>query len=273
MGLIIEKLDGTQYNLSDLDIRVVDFNPDSPEVINTTVELDGGGHVVVESKYGLRTLSCICRFIGRDMGDYFLLMHEVFSLFNGVTPFYITNPFEGGVRWKVRTNGKYTPSRRLFSGDFTLAFICEPGLAESIGTSLDLQDNGNWDSNLWGFGSGINYDLHYNYTFASNSFVVKNLGNELVDPRISMLDIMLKGTFSSQVKITNQTTGDVFIYNGSLASTDELKLTGIRTLKNGVSALKNTNKKLLTLLPGDNSFIVEGGTISTIAFNFKFLYK
>lgn len=272
MSIIIEKLNGTRYFLNDLDIRVLDFIPDSPEIINEVVELDGGRQIIVDSKRGPRTLSAVLRFVGRDIGDYFLLMREVFALFNGNDDFFLINAYESGLRWKVRTNGKYTPSRKLFSGDFTIHFICPTGISESIGTSLDLQNRKEWDVDLWQWGMGIDWDKHYRYRHTSNSFVIDNLGTETVDPCEHLLEISLRGTFASQVKIRNITTGDEVILNSSLRATDEFKLTGIRALKNGVSVLKYTNKKLITLAPGENEFVIEGGTVSSIIFLFRFLY-
>ena len=272
MSIMIEKIDGTRYFLNDLDIRVIDFIPDSPEIINEIVELDGGNHIVIDSKRGPRYLSLVLRFVGRDIGDYFLLMREVFTLFNGKDAFFLINTYESGLRWKVHTNGKYTPSRKLFSGDFTIHFICPTGIAESIGTSLDLQNRKEWDANLWQWGMGIDWDKEYRYQHNSNSFVIENIGTETIDPCEHLLEISLRGTFASQVKIRNITTGDEVIFNGSLTAADEFKLVGIRALKNGVSVLKNTNKKLITLAPGENEFVIEDGTVSSITFLFRFLY-
>lgn len=273
--MIIELLDGTQIDIAEYSLAVEDYEIPSVEIEHTAVSVDGlDNQIVTQTRYAGRIIPVIFCYLARDYQDYTLLRNELNVLFVRKVPFYIIFKDEPNKRWLVRLANQFAPEKELETiGSVTVNFRCEKINAESVGTSLDLQNKGTWDAALWGFSSGIDYDTRYNYTFNSNSFVVKNIGNESVDPRESMLDIILKGTFSNQVKITNHTTGDVFIYNGSLTSTDELKLTGIRTIKNGVSALRNTNKKLLTLTPGDNQITVEGGTVSSIVFNFKFLYK
>ncbi len=269
MTLIIQKLDGTQYDLKDLDIRVKDFYPDAPEVVNEVVQLDNGQQIIIDSTYGPRSLTAECRFVGRNLGDYYSLMREVFLLFNGLTDFYIINPYEGGLRWRVRTNGKYSPSRTLFSGDFSINFICPMGVAESIATTQDLKE---WDIDKWAWGIGINWDEDLIYTFTSNNFIVNNFGTVIIDPRKYDLEIIIKANASSYLQIANHTTGDTYRYNGALSSGDTLIIKGIRSLRNGVSVLKNTNKKLISLAPGDNNLSVTGGTIFSVAFNFRGLY-
>ena len=271
--MIIELQNGTRIDIAEYGLkRLFHYIPSLALTHNTSL-VEGRGDIVVSSEYKQRTITVTLMYIVDDIYDYYLLRDQLNALFARNEAFYIIFKREHWKRYKVRLASQLSIDPAVHMNSFDVEFLMEEKCAESVGSSLDLQNKGTWDESLWGFGSGIDYDTRYNYTFNSNSFVVKNIGNELVDPRESKLDITLKGTFGSQVKITNQTTGDVFVYTGALSSTDELKLTGIRTLKNGISTLKNTNKKLLTLLPGDNSFTVEGGTVSGIVFNFNFLYK
>lgn len=231
MSLIIEKLDGTSYNLTDLGIRVREFRIESPEVINTIKELDRGRLIITDSKYGLRRLYADLRFVGRDLDDYFSLMSEVFQLLNGLEEFYLINEKEPLKRWKVRTDGKYTPERTLFYGDFEITFIC----AEKYSLSVNK----------------------VNEKFTTPNFIFKNEGDVLIDPREQEIEITFKGS-SINLGIKNETTGDEWSYTGTTTANDEIKLIGVRALKNGLSIFRDTNRKLLTLTPGKNQISITG---------------
>jgi len=170
----------------------------------------------------------------------------------------------------VKVANQYTIPPNPPMQSYTVDFLPFNDCAESVATTQTLKE---WDVDKWAWDGTIDWDEDLQYSFAANNFVVKNLGNVVIDPREHELEIVLKGVFSNNVKITNHTTGEVYQYNRALSSTDELKIKGIRTLRNGVSDFKNTNKKLLTLATGNNSISVEGGTVNSIAFNFRFLYK
>jgi hypothetical protein len=86
----------------------------------------------------------------------------------------------------------------------------------------------------------------------------------------------LKITFtgaSTNLTITNTTTGDIWQYTGTTQAGDTITLDGVRSLKNGVSVFGNTNRKLITIAPGWNNFTITGASGSfTISFDFRFYY-
>ena len=244
----IELLDGTEIDIAEYSLGVEDYNIPSVEIEHQTALVDGlDNHIVTQTKFTGRTISVVFCYVADDYADYVLLRRRLNGLFARKEPFYIKFKDDSSIRWKVRLATQFVTEKELENiGSMSVDFRCEKLYAESI----DVNE----------------------YTFNTANFIVKNTGTETVDPRESQLDITLKGVFAKQVKMTNKTTGDVFIYNGALTATDTLKLTGIRTLKNDVSVLKNTNKKLITLNPGDNNFTIEGGTVTSIVFDFKYLY-
>lgn len=270
--MIIEKLDGTRLDLADFDCRLLKpFIPSvSPRYSMSTI--DGRAPIVTDVNFDQREIRAEILIKSRDINDYYLLRDELNALFASKEPFYIIHKKQAYKRWKVRLASSFEikPSPRL--NTFTISFICENIYAESVATSIDLQEKRTWDIGLWGYGSGINVDEEYKYSFNTNEFTVKNIGNAIVDPRESMLEISIKGAFASSFTLINRSTGEVYQFNGPLLGTDELKISGVRTFKNGVSAFKQTNKKLISLIPGDNSFSITNGTIHSIVFNFRFLY-
>ena len=271
--MIIQLLNGTQLDVEDYNVKRLFHRVPSLELAHLTESVEGRGDLVVGTRYKQRVITVTFLYIVQDINDYDLLRDELNALFARDEAFYIKFKRQHWKRYKVRlaTQLEMEPDPDMES--FDVQFRMDDLFAESVGTSLQLQDDGMWDANLWGFGSGIDYDTRYNYTFNSNSFIIKNIGNQLVDPCKSQLEITLKGTFGSYVQIKNITTGDVYRFNNSLSTADTLKLSGVRTLRNSLSAFKHTNHKLLTLAPGDNLMTVEGGTVNSIVFDFPFLYK
>ena len=244
----IELVDGTEIDIGDYGLGVEDYNIPSVEIKHTLADVEGiDNQIVTETKFAGRTISVVFCYVARDYSDYVILRRRLNGLFARKIPFYIRFKDDSTIRWMVRLNRQFVTEKELETvGSMSIDFRCEKLYAESVNAS--------------------------NYTFNTANFIVKNTGTETIDPRESQLDITLKGVFAKQVKMTNKTTGDVFIFTGALTANDTLKLTGIRTLKNNVSVLKNTNKKLITLNPGDNNFLIEGGTVTSIVFNFRPLY-
>lgn len=110
------------------------------------------------------------------------------------------------------------------------------------------------------------------YTFTTTTFRVFNAGDIDIDPRVLPLKITFTGA-STNLTITNQTTGDTWQYTGTTQTGDTITLDGVRSLKNGASIFRNTNRKLITIKPGWNKFIIEGTTGAfTISFDFRFYY-
>jgi len=271
--MIIQFLDGTTKDIQDYNLKRLFHHIPSLDLNHVTETVEGRGILVMGTEYQQRVITVTLRYLVQDICGYDLLRDELNALFARDEAFYIIFKREHWKRYKVRLAKQSTidPDKRMQS--FDVQFRMDDLFAESVGTSLDLQNRGKWDEDIWGFGSGINYDTQYNYTFDTNNFVVKNIGNQVIDPRQSSLEITLKGSFASFVQIKNNTTGDVYRFNNPLSSTDTLRLSGIRTLKNSLSAFKHTNHKLLTLAPGDNQITVEGGTVNSVVFDFRFLYK
>ncbi|MCG6184237.1 phage tail family protein [Anoxybacillus sp. LAT_38] len=104
------------------------------------------------------------------------------------------------------------------------------------------------------------------------SFSIYNAGDKTIDPRELPLTITFRGE-SANLTIINKTTGDTWQYTGTTVKSDFLVLDGIRSLKNGVSIFSDTNRKLITLVPGWNDFTITGASgYFEITFNFRFYY-
>jgi hypothetical protein len=202
-----------------------------------------------------------------DKYDYPLLRNEVFRIFATKELFYFHEPNQKR-RWLVRASGfdieRFSPR----GGTFEIEFSSPSPYAESIGTTLDPFT---FDAELWQIGQGLEAD-NLKYVHNTTSFKIFNAGDITVDPRIYPLKITYTGA-STNLTITNQTTGDIWQYTGTSQAGDMITLDGIRSIKNGLSIFRDTNRKLITIVPGWNDFTITGASGSfTISFDFRFYY-
>ncbi|MCY8472456.1 phage tail family protein [Bacillus halotolerans] len=269
LNLIITKLNGTTYDLEALGITLKEFKPRSPSPIHSSESIEGAqGEVDLGTVYGPRIIDCSFYMKAADLTDYHLMRDEVFALFDSRQAFYITDGYNPGKRWFVKTNQEYSIDQNRIYGFFDISFISFKPFSESIGTTLSPFT---FDSDLWQIGEGLT-DEDYKYSFKTNTFRVFNAGTEEIDPRELPLIITYKGA-SSKLTITNSTMGDVFQYSGTTGAKDVLSLNRVQVKKNNVSVFGQTNRKVIRLAPGWNDFKMAGTSGSfEIKFDFRFYY-
>src|SRR5699024_1262774 len=133
-----------------------------------------------------------------------------------------------------------------------------------------------WDVDLWQWGQGIPFgDVDYSYSNRSR-FNIYNAGNITVDPRKVYMDLLItiQAVTNNYIEIQNKTTNETYRYDGKLTANDTLRVDGIRSTKNSLAVFRDTNKKLITLVPGDNEIEILGASkIENISFDFKFDYN
>ena len=243
----IQRKDGTIYDLEQYGIRTKDFIVSAPSLRHMTEEIEGRDGVVdIETTEGARTITCLFKMRAVDMEDFPLLRNEIFRIFRSKESFYLIDRREPGKRWEVKCQDAYDIEQKYLYGDFTVTFVCFKGYAESVEST--------------------------SYTFTTTTFRVFNAGDIDIDPRVLPLTITFTGA-STNLTITNTTTGDTWQYTGTTQAGDTITLDGIRALKNGLSIFGNTNRKLITIAPGWNDFTITGASGSfTILFDFRFYY-
>lgn len=225
------------------------------------------GDVLLGRDLEPRQLRALFRVKAYDYEDALLVRDELYALFS--KEMYVGETKQPGKWWKVRVSEVYTPVRvnpSTFKIDVPLH--CESGMAESFGTTGDALA---WDVDKWQWGLGLSPD-EYGYEKTASRFIIHNAGTETVNPRFMPLIITIKGVAASFVEIINHTTGENFRFNGTLNASNTLSLNGIRPLLDGLSELRRTNKKLITLVPGGNDIEVKGLAVERVFFDFKFYY-
>ena len=104
-------------------------------------------------------------------------------------------------------------------------------------------------------------------------FTVYNAGNVTIEPESMYLNIGMRYvTTSGGFKIRNETTGEEHIIN-SAHERRHLRLNGMVVTSGNLNNFRNTNRRFISLYPGDNKFTVSGGTFEEIEIDFKYMYK
>lgn len=207
-----------------------------------------------------RNLIAIFKISSPDFDTSFILRDKIYSLLSAGNTFYIGDIRQPEKRWLVDCSEQWTPERiNTVSMSFDIPLVAESGCAESVKNTLN--------PNLFSVQLADLKPIKYKHT--STSFEIFNDGVK-VDPRYLPIVITYKGG-STNLKIKNITTNEEWTYTGTSNSGDLIVLDGIRSTKNGLSIFRDTNKKLLTLAPGWNKFVLEGTSGSfEISFNFRF---
>jgi Phage tail protein len=267
-NLIIERLNGTQYNSKDYGVIVEDFIIHSPDPRTPTEVFDGRpGYLDMGTEYEGRRLTAKLGLIADDAADYLRLRNEWFRILDSREFFYLIDERESWRRWLVKAES-FTPDKVLrHAAKFPVNFTSPSPYAESIGTTIYPKGDVITQATT-------NYgDPPVQYAFNSvSNFKVWNDGDVQINPRHHELRIAFKGA-STNLKIKNTTTNEEWQYTGTTNNSDTIFLDGVRATKNLLSIFGSTNKKLVTLVPGFNDFVITGASGSfSISFDFRFLY-
>lgn len=258
-----QEIDLSQYGLIGLRLiipspsyeRYADVIPGRPGVISLGKDIRS------------RQLIAEFKVDAADYTDSLLLRDELYSLFSKGNFLYIGETNQPGKRWAVEVSEQWTPDRvNTRTMKTSIPLNSETGMAESVGTTLDPFT---FDMEYWQIGQGLTSD-DMKYVHNSNLFNIYNAGNVIVDPANMELLIEYTGA-STNLSIKNETTGDEWIYTGTSNSGDTIKLDGIQMTKNNLSIFRNTNKKIITLIPGWNGFRLTG-TSGSFEIKFKFRF-
>ena len=284
--------------LSNHDIYAKDFIVSSIALRPYLDSIEGrSGTVDYGADYDTRTIKIPFYIKAHDLHDFALLRDELFSLVVSRESFYIRelrrakyqaynftevtekasdnpqtdNKFVGGKRYKVRLTNAIELEQMLVVGEGELVFeTTELPFTESIGTTADIDKHGlRYSDELWSYGMGLSYDEEtHKYTHNTNTFRIYNAGNVEVHPFEQYLKITIANA-TKGYKLTNTTTGDVFEYTGTASG--RIVLDGPNVTVNSLQALRDTNRRFITLAPGWNTFTQN--QTREVKFDTRFYYK
>ncbi|MGM7635631.1 phage tail family protein [Bacillus sp. Hm123] len=258
-------------DIKDYGLRCLKYFVPPPASDDVTEQIDGmDGRLFIESFYSDRTIRVELALKGKSIEDMRKLKTKFNRLFAQKEEFFVVFKAEPHRRYRVKLANVpdwEAASQRLAST--TVEFKMYGIYAESPGTTLKMPPFYHYYQ--VGDGKIDEGDPVVQYIHSTNNFAVFNDSDVPIDPRNKEIVIELKGMLVNP-SIINSTTGDEWSWTGSAAKDDVIKLDGIRSLKNGQSIFKDTNKKLISLVPGWNYFEISGATDFTISFDFRFYY-
>lgn len=272
----IQRHDGTTYDLLNYGIRTRDLLISGPTPNHEFGQVDGANGVVdYGTTYGPRNITALYRATSSDITDFSLLRDEIFNIFRTEESFYLIEKRLPGKRWLAKVSNPYQIRQRNIFGNFDVDFIGIMGVAESIGTTADIDRDGLNYGDGWSYGMGLLYnDESHKYTHAGASFRIYNAGNVPVHPfeqDLVIRIISLKNT-SEPYELRNVTNGSVFRINDGLSMGQTVMLDGPNITSNGAQFLRETNRGFIELDSGWNEFEVTGGDMAVASFDFRFYY-
>lgn len=272
-SILIQRQDGSSYNLDDLDIRVISFDPPAPNYQHTFTQIHDHRATLTNTQVQQTTAPLVVQVKGQNIYDYELMRQRVLNIFSSYESFYVINMRIPTIRWKVRAEAFEFPrlSNYWSTQPITINLVYGEGFAESVLSTEDT--NFTVPDNKLSWGLGLPPDIDISYKFSNtNNFDIWNLGHIPLYSDERPVLYTFRGNSNNKLSIRNKTTGQVFEFNRNLTSGNKLELYGMRPVVDGTSAFKDGNHAYLDLAVGKNEFEISGASNWTLTVSTRFYY-
>lgn len=265
--------DDFSTTLTDLKgLKFLDAKEEGVEVIPNTVETKGRDGVRI-GRASFGTFKLVLRFFyrGTDTQDYKLLKHKLRGLLFRRDPYFIVHSDMPAIKYAVYCEENAITDIGTKFGEFEVTFVVIKGFSESLKDTLDV----NFLSDNWQFESGLITDQDISYRHNKKGFKIWNGSNDTIDPLNHKLIIRIKADAPNGLSLVNHTTGDRFIYYGSLKSSQTLTLNGTHPIIGNKRVGFDSNWDWINLAGGMNNLAIEGNNITNVytEFEFNFVYR
>lgn len=209
--------------------------------------------------------------------DYFLMKSEIDSMFDSYDYIYASHNALPSRVIKLTVDGSYEPERitgSMYANLEVDARVTGLPFWRTKYTTQDIQNDGySAIVEKYGMADGINVDyLSYNF-IDNNEFTIWNGGNVTIDPRNMELSIKLTSMVTNgNFTIENKTTGEKNIFIPSFSG-NNYELNGVKAMTGYNNSLRDTNRKFISLVPGENKIKITNGTFNRAIIDFPFYYK
>ncbi|MDU0439428.1 phage tail domain-containing protein [Staphylococcus haemolyticus] len=208
--------------------------------------------------------------------DYKLMRSELYEMLDTGEYLYIADDRLPSRILKVAIDDSYLPelvNGSRFSNLELKGTVIGLPFWRTIYTTQDVEKNG-YSALVEKFGMADGVHLDYlTYTPKTNTFSIWNGGNVTIDPRHFDLSIrILYGTSKGDVTIENLTTGEKFIFKRQFVNT-HLNIFGSQVLLGNTNWLRESNRKFISLVPGENKIKVSNVEHQGVSFDFPFYFK
>ncbi|KRK90526.1 phage tail domain-containing protein [Companilactobacillus futsaii] len=272
-SILIQRLDGTTYNLDDLGIRVISFDPPSPNYQFTYTQIHETRATLTDTQVQQTTAPLVIRVKAKNVYDYELMRQRVLKIFASYEDFYVINMRIPTIRWKVRAEAFDFPRQGSFwySQPITINLVYGEGFAETVFTTAE--NDFTVPSNLMSWGLGVPSDEKISYKYSNQSnFDIWNLGHIPLKADERPVLIEFTGNVGSQLSIENKTTDQTLTFKKALNGGNKLQIYGLKPVLDGVSAFQYSNHEFLDFAVGKNEIVVSGASNWTISFTTRFYY-
>ena len=226
--------------------------------------------------YGERSVDLSLWLEAHDTIDYRLIRNELYAFFDTHDVFYVEETRVPSRVLKVTIDESYIPER-INQTHSSVEISCrtlDSVFWESKYTTLELHGSGySATAEKYGLVDNID-DEKVKYRFTENNFTVYNAGNVTIDPESMYISMSFYYCTIPNGKMTvkNLTTGDTLIIN-STENRRHIRQDGMVFTIGAVNRFRDTNRRFISLAPGDNQFEVTGATFDEARIDFKYLYK
>lgn len=271
-SILIQRLDGTIYDLEQMGFRVQSFNPPNPNWQYTWQQMSRYHAELINSEVQQTTIPLVLDGVATDNFDMELQRLRLRRIFDSSEPFYVISMRTPYLRWRCVTEffdvAQLDNYHKLKS--VTISLDCIDGYAESTATTSAPFT---YDSESWGLGMNLpnGEDLHYTFT-NQQSFKVYNASNIQLRAEEHPVVLTFSGVVGSKLTIQNVTTGQTFELNRTLTSGDTLVLNGLVPIVNGSQDYGDSNHAYLDWAVGWNEYQITGATNFSISFETHFYY-
>lgn len=260
-------------------VMPLDFLVSSIEKTRYTEEVKGiPGLVDYGFDYKTRNDASLAFWMDHHRGeyDYHLLVSEINELLDSQSYFYVSCNNLPTRILKIVVDSAYMPERIQDSKYANLEVpveVIDLPFWRTKYTTQDIEKNGyNAVVEKFGMADGIHMD-YLTYTPKTNTFSIWNGGNVTIDPRHFDLSIrILYATSKGDVTIENLTTGEKFIFKRQFENT-HLNIFGSRVMLGSTNWLRESNRKFISLAPGENKIKISNVEHQGVSFDFPFYYK
>ncbi|MEX6322492.1 phage tail domain-containing protein [Staphylococcus haemolyticus] len=207
--------------------------------------------------------------------DFRLMRNQLYELLDSYSYIYISDDLLPSLVLKVTFDNSYNPER------YGYWYSTIEVSAKTIGlpfwrtkyTTQDIQRYG-YDAIVEKFGLADNINLDFlTYTPTTNEFSIWNGSHMTIDPRHFDLSIrLLYATSKGDVTIENLTTGEKFIFYRQFTNT-HLNIFGSQVLLGNTNWLRESNRKFISLVPGENKIKISNVEHQGASFDFPFYFK
>lgn len=269
--IMIQKSDGTIYDLDKMGFRVKKFDPPTTNYNYNYQQIGKYGAKLTAIQAQQLVIPVTINILATDPNDLFLQRMKLNRLLQSDDPFYIYDSAASDIRWKVYAEPVSISRDNSFwrASNVQINFDCPSGYAESSFTTQQFDKKSGK-----GIGLGMKLFSHdWKYTFTNQSdFTFYNAGVIPLTADEHPPTIIFKGEAPNGITITNKTTNQELKISKGITANDNVQINGMVPVINGEQQYTAGDHNYLDFKSGENQIHIDGASNFTIKFDTRFYY-